>query len=127
MNEKGIMPEINIFVFLVIFVIAMIVSLYPVAKRAYYAVDLNRAIAANDEQQVRHLIERGADPNWGSSDTTHLIAAVQKDRVAIAKILLETGADVNKKDSIGRTPLQQAKILGKKDMVRLLVDAGAHE
>ena len=43
----------------------------------------------------------------------------------VVKLLINAGADVNKKDFYGRTPLILAASKGQVDLVELLLDAGA--
>ena len=127
MNARGFIREGNICIMLAIGLIAISITLYPSAKKSYYAVKLDRAIVADNEQDVRSLLERGVDPNWCPGDATHLIVAIQNDRIAIVKLLIEKGADANKKDYLGRTALQQAKKRGNQKMVQLLAEAGARD
>ena len=51
-----------------------------------------------------------------------LFVAINKGYYNIAKVLLESGADVNEPDNTGRTPLLIAVINREKDITRLLLD-----
>ncbi|MGK7951466.1 MAG: sigma-70 family RNA polymerase sigma factor [Xenococcaceae cyanobacterium] len=77
------------------------------------------------------LIERGADINIRTkyllddfvASLTPLQGAIEAERVEIAQVLIEAGADVNAK-TIGElelTPLQDAAAMGNLDLIRLLV------
>ncbi len=81
------------------------------------------------------LLERGVDINIRAryklgdhvASLTPLHAAIKAERVEIARILLESGADVNAK-TIGEleiTPLRGAVFTGNLDLIRLLVKHGA--
>ena len=73
--------------------------------------NLTDAIARGDVTSVKSLLESGADPNWvvipwGKnsvaaylSGVTMLNLAILRDRLDIAQLLVEKGADVNRADS----------------------------
>ncbi|MDH4162887.1 MAG: ankyrin repeat domain-containing protein [Nitrospirota bacterium] len=86
------------------------------------------------ERIVRSLVERGAAVNHLSlaSETgaTALQAAVdvpnlKEEHVAIIRILLEKGADVNSRNAAGRTPLLLAAARGRTEIAEMLIDRGA--
>ena len=78
------------------------------------------------------LIDAGADvdaygsPNYAGEGVsgTPLHAAVTRNRLALAKFLLESGADVNALDSAGQTPF--ARALGNQAMTEMLLSYGAN-
>ena len=83
-------------------------------------------------EAVGVLIERGADPGAWTSNTLHnqpLHAAVAGSnpatRLAIARMLLEAGAEPGSQQSGGSTPLMAAAHHGDELLVDLLIDAGA--
>ena len=49
------------------------------------------------------------------------------ERLNIAKLLLEAGADVNLQDNTGKTALYYARSEDQEDIVRLLKESGATE
>ena len=77
------------------------------------------------------LLKRGADINIRTkyllddfvASFTPLQAAIEAERVEIAQILIETGADVNAKTTgeLEITALQDAAAMGNLDLIRLLV------
>ena len=78
--------------------------------------------------QVRLLLERGANPNaYGSRGITPLIAAAaaQWQDPAVIDALLAKGASVNARDESGRTALDWALLQGESEVVRKLRAAGA--
>lgn len=87
---------------------------------------LGMASANCNEQLVRLLLERGADPARANvHGWTPLHQAAQVGMVPLARMLLEAGApvDVSARGD-GGTPLIAALFWGKKDMVRLLAEHG---
>ncbi len=69
----------------------------------------------------------GADVNAQTLDRTPLHDAAQGGHVAIAKLLIANGADINAKALMGQTPLRLAKENRHKEMVELLKRHGAKE
>jgi ankyrin repeat protein len=73
--------------------------------------NLTDAIERGDVTSVKSLLESGADPNWvvtpwgknsfatSLSGVTMLNLAILRDRLDIARLLVEKGADVNRADS----------------------------
>ena len=56
---------------------------------------------------------------------TPLHMAVFREKLAVAGLLLERGADLEARDKLGRTPLHEAAFRGKTAMVKLLLAHGA--
>ena len=81
---------------------------------------------AGGVDQVRNLLDQGADVNGVSSflGVTALIGATSMDQTAVVQLLLARGADVNKA-GLTTTPLTEAAVDGYPDMVRILIDKGA--
>ncbi|KAJ6215631.1 hypothetical protein RDWZM_010131 [Blomia tropicalis] len=61
----------------------------------------------HQQQMVNHLLINGSDPNRTSDDRmeTSLHLAARYGRVDIVRQLIDSGADLNVRDSSGRTPL----------------------
>ncbi len=83
-------------------------------------VDLCKAAGVGDVDEVRRLLARGADPNapgrtlltGGDWEVGHnsppLTAAVSHGRLGTVHLLLEHGADPNRINAYGETPLHEA-------------------
>ena len=56
-----------------------------------------------------------------------LLAACEKNDVKTVALLMTAGADVNKADKDGKTPLYKASLYGRPQIVKLLIAAGAKE
>ena len=59
---------------------------------------------------MRLCLERGADPNWANGTILH--DACEKNHVDAAQLLLEKGAEVDRADEDGKTPLWIACLKG---------------
>ena len=71
---------------------------------------LIEAAKRGDLDEVKRLIENGADVNIKDNDgDTPLHYAASGGHLDVVKFLVENGADVNAKDKYGRTPLDVAK------------------
>lgn len=76
---------------------------------------------------VHALMKAGADVNRcdGAKHCTPLHMAARRGSVEIAEALLDCGADLEARDSVGDTPLRRAVNCAKPDLASLLVDRGA--
>ena len=97
------------------------------------------AVVANDKQKVMGLLEHNGDPNAKESSiersgtsvspgmSAFYVAAVCLDDpdLAVAKVLLEKGAEVNCHNSDRSTPLVGATVHNKIDSLRWLLENGA--
>jgi hypothetical protein len=81
------------------------------------------AVASGGEKTVEYLLSAGAKPdvvNYECDTPLH-----KADNAAIAKLLLEKGADVNSIGGRGCTPLWDAVVQTKPDVAEVLLNAGA--
>jgi uncharacterized protein len=87
------------------------------------------AVAMGDVEAMRSLAAQGADLNRRMDRTNHgrtpLHLAVVKKQPAALAALIELGAELDLKDAVGLTPLDQAALDGQHEMVQRLIDAGA--
>ncbi|MHA1147921.1 MAG: ankyrin repeat domain-containing protein [Promethearchaeota archaeon] len=76
---------------------------------------------------IKLIIDNGADVNGGDLDASEnlLMTAARHDYHAIAKYILEKGANIEVRDYKGNTPLFFAAWEGKLEMVKFLVSKGA--
>jgi ankyrin repeat protein len=77
---------------------------------------------------VRALLNKGAKvdaPSTNAMRNTALHAAAAGRSLAVAKLLLDAGADVNERQSGGWTPLHSVAQSGDVDFARVLTEAGA--
>ena len=85
-------------------------------------------IAADNKEIVELLLNAKADPNFtikgGSTALTNAIESGTPEAVAA---LIKAGADVNKRDDYGNSPLQVANNYSKTELVELLKKHGAKE
>ncbi|AVP87644.1 hypothetical protein phytr_7040 [Candidatus Phycorickettsia trachydisci] len=85
---------------------------------------LSKACQKNDTQVVSFLIEKGINVKV-NFDSSLIICAIQHGSQEIARILIESGADVNAESDYWQRPLHLAVKNGQLDIVRLLLDRGA--
>lgn len=85
------------------------------------------AVHGNWTKRLKQLVDDGHDINCvsGRLEDPLLTVAIIKGFYDIAKILVKAGADVNKKNNVGTTPLIEAAIRGEMECAKLLIDAGA--
>lgn len=69
---------------------------------------LYSAVIAGDQRRVQLLLEHGADPDCGDDSHTPLMLAAGCQLLPIMQLLIDAGADINRRDSNGRTALMHA-------------------
>ena len=89
--------------------------------------DLHKACKAGNIEEVRSLIDSGADIEardihygW-----TPLLYASSYGHIDIVKLFIDLGADIETKSNYGHTPLHLASYHGHIDLVKLLINLGA--
>lgn len=89
---------------------------------------LMESILAANEADARAAILDGANVNGSLNGDTPLLSAISRDRLSIARQLVEAGADVNQESQAHQkiTPLIHAAALGKEKFVDFLLDSGAY-
>ena len=89
---------------------------------------LYRAIEENDVNKVIHAIKLGADVNVVNGSKSAIELASHDGKLAIVKILLATGANVNRKLSgiLSHPALTRASVNGHTEIVKLLLEADAN-
>ena len=88
-----------------------------------YSSPLEVAVRDNHPKIVTRLIEAGA--NLAVEDGTLLMIATARNRIEVAKVLIDFGIDINAKDSYGETALEKARKYRNVEMVEFLREAGA--
>lgn len=90
---------------------------------------LVHAIEKDNEPMVHSLLAVGAKVNSPAKPLTPLMIAVRRGNTAVAKRLVDAGANPNTSpmsDDISASPLTFSILFGKYELVRLLVRAGAN-
>ncbi|HEX8844826.1 MAG TPA: ankyrin repeat domain-containing protein [Pyrinomonadaceae bacterium] len=118
------------FIFLIILsviVLAIIVLIVLAKLEAFEAVPLLKAIKRNRTEEALALLKQGADINLKNKlQETPLICAAYAGNIAVAKVLVESGAEVNAQSIPARySALLWAALNGHAEIVRLLIKAGA--
>ncbi|MBN1798245.1 MAG: ankyrin repeat domain-containing protein [Spirochaetales bacterium] len=97
-------------------------------EQAKVDAELIKAITGGTEQEVKALLDKGADANASTEGgQTALMFAADEDNAEKVKLLLARGADPNAKNSNGFTALIIAQFQSDDDIIQLLLDAGAKE
>jgi len=87
---------------------------------------LEEYVTDDDESDiVEYLVQSGANPNMVMGSSTPLTMAADYDCPEIIEVLVNNGADIELKDSLGETPLTAAVIKGNKSSVAKLISLGA--
>ena len=79
----------------------------------------------DNPRMARLLLSRGADPNYGTPETTLLHTAIRSRFSGVCLELLTHGADPNRRDINERSPLQYASHIGYTSAINLLLQYGA--
>jgi len=81
-------------------------------------------VARGDSDFLKRILANGIDPNSKDYDhRTPLHVAASEGLYLMATLLLDAGASVFSKDRWGNTPLDEARICGNKNLIKLLEDA----
>ena len=88
---------------------------------------LETAAGLGNEQIVRHLLLRGANPNGSTLKEFYmpLLGAVASNNVAVVQALLKAGAKVDPEKAM-TSALDSAAFIGNLDIIRILLEAGAN-
>lgn len=87
-----------------------------------------KAVYAGNTDKVSQLLSNAmakVDSPLGTAETTALHHAAGHGMLALARVLLERGADPNARDSTGATPLHWAAVMDQRDLIKLLIEKGA--
>lgn len=89
--------------------------------------DMLTAVMISDAGTVSYYLAQGLDINGTVNGSTYLIAAVQSGDLDMVRFLIGKGADVNRGDRRGFTPLVHARTARPPDprLIQALIDAGA--
>lgn len=82
------------------------------------------AIQEGRRENVKMILDHGGDPNQKSMRTLPLQGAIEKNDPEMVKILLEKGADPALPGAFGVSPLEEAVINGKIEIVQQFVENG---
>lgn len=82
--------------------------------------ELMKAAQSNDLPKVRELLEAGEPPDGGVDDASPLIHAALCGNLDLARLLVQFGADVRKRDRSKWTPLAYARLSGNLEIAEFL-------
>jgi ankyrin repeat protein len=87
---------------------------------------VQKAIKRGDIEAIRFAFESGLDPNLANKyGWTILMLAAGKGNSKIGKLMIEMGADLNKRTTSGVSALSHATLCGNASFVELLLAKGA--
>jgi len=94
--------------------------------------DLLMASESGDLERVKTLLDKEVSKDFvanikfqGLDQFTALHFAAQENKVDVVRYLIDAGAHLEAKSSIGRTPLHLSSLKGHQEVVQILVDSGA--
>ena len=87
--------------------------------------DLRRSTYEDEEERARSALQRGADPNGVQHGQSVLVMAANEGALAVVKLLLNAGADIDERDIIGSSALGWAIFQGFPNIVEELLEHGA--
>jgi hypothetical protein len=111
---------------LVLAALMLVVIAIPVWIWHFGPLLIVRHIQRHDRKTVNWFCRLGVSPNrdaWLKGGVFHCAIAAGDSNIVL--MLISRGADVNRIDAYGATPLHVATRAGDLDMIKLLVDAGA--
>jgi hypothetical protein len=112
-------------------------ELARLTRRLARAVELGRAeevrefleMGANPDAPLRPakrvVLGGGAQPDGGADERSLLLTAIERGFAEVARLLIESGANVNASDARGNTALHYAASRGDAELVQLLLESGA--
>jgi hypothetical protein len=78
---------------------------------------IHRAVLLNDDVLVTHLLVKGADPNVADRHgCTPSHDVFYQGNFRLANLLVLNGADLERRDIIGKTPIDLAMMMGHRDL-----------
>jgi len=89
--------------------------------------ELHNSAAMGRRHTVEALLDQGVSQVLGSDGTTVLHIAAQEGQRDIVEVAMAHGADINAKDSRGRTPLDYAAKANQREVSLYLSSKGARE
>ena len=96
--------------------------------RGNLAPDLVQASAKGDTIEVKRLLDSGANPDAAARDDwTPLTVAAREGHESVVRLLIDHGADVNRKEGGGHNALFWARKYRRLEVEKLLVGRGAIE
>ncbi|HWS73030.1 MAG TPA: ankyrin repeat domain-containing protein [Thermoanaerobaculia bacterium] len=109
--------------------LAILIQLLILSAAASAFPPLIEAARIGDAARIRELVAHGADPNavlMTNTEWTPLLHAIHKNRAVSVAALLDAGADPNRGNPEGMTPLMFAAGYGQTPIVQLLLRRGAN-
>jgi len=92
------------------------------STNGYHVYPLHSAVASNNSDIAKILIEAGADVNVAQvSGITALHSAAHHGNIELIILLLEAGANVNAKTEDGRTAADMARTAGHTELAKILI------
>ncbi|MFC1842891.1 ankyrin repeat domain-containing protein [Candidatus Dependentiae bacterium] len=86
---------------------------------------LGAAVTLDNLELVKLLLQKNANPEPSDISSPLIANIIFGEKIEIAKLLIENGANVNFQTCNGQTPLMLAITKNKLELVRLLIEKGA--
>lgn len=124
MKNRGNVNKIVIGVVLILLLIFVVLNMAKTSKVHKIEHPLQLAVSENSLDEVKYLINNGADVNFqGYRGRTPLFIAAKYGNTEIAQYLISVGADVNIKDDDGLDPLHMSTFSDNPELSKILIES----
>ncbi|OUM65339.1 hypothetical protein PIROE2DRAFT_24029, partial [Piromyces sp. E2] len=123
-NMKGVRPQRGAFEHMVNYLLVHKIDITVRDVNLISTVDY--AVVNNRVSDAKYFLNNGANPNCQFNELDLLKYAILKNWLNMVRLLINSGADIERKDKHSNTPLSCAVRAGSIDILKELVQAGVN-